>query len=110
MVPVSWMKGADIIVCTVYLWFLSAYPLSRNMRQLRAVLDRRLTVHACDCCYDVDDSPAFVIEDALALSVLAFSAAICVFCMQCVRIIWPRAFRGERHSAISKIVAMNGGC
>jgi hypothetical protein len=49
--------------------------------------------------------PAYVVKDGLAMSVLASSTAICIFSLQCVRVIWPRVFRGERHSTISKIVA-----
>ena len=48
--------------------------------------------------------PAYVINDGLTLSVLAFNTAICIFCLQCVRVIWPGVFRGERHNAIAKIV------
>jgi hypothetical protein len=51
------------------------------------------------------DIPAYVIKDGLALSVLAFSTAICMFYLQCVRVIWPGYFRGEPHSAIPKMVA-----
>jgi hypothetical protein len=93
------MKGADIILCTVHLWFLSALPLLLNTMHLWAMLDaRRNHEHA-------SNPPAYVIKDGLALSVLAASTAIWMFCLQCVRIIWPGVFRGERHSAISKIVA-----
>ena len=84
---------------TVHLWFLSASPLLLNAMDLRAMLDaRRNHEHA-------GDIPAYVIKDGLAMSVLAFSTAICIFCVQCVRVIWPRVFRGEGHSAISKTVA-----
>jgi hypothetical protein len=99
VVPVSWMKGVDIIVCTVHLWLLSALPLLLNTTHLRAMLNaRRNHEHA-------NNLPAYVIKDGLALSVLASSTAIWMFCLQCVRVIWPGIFRGERHSAISKIVA-----
>jgi hypothetical protein len=95
------MKGADIILCTVHLWLLSALPLLLNTTHLRAMLDaRRNHEHASN-----SESPAYVIKDGLALSVLAASTAIWMFCLQCVRVIWPGVFRGERHSAISKIVA-----
>jgi hypothetical protein len=62
---------------------------------MRAMLDaRRNHEH-------VSNIPTYVIKDGLAVSVLAFSTAICIFCLQCVRVIWPG---GERPSAISKIV------
>ena len=100
VVPVSWMMRADIIVCIVYLWFLSALPLLLSTTHLRATLDaRRNHKHTSNI-------PAYVIKDGLTLSVLAFSIAICIFCLQCVRVIWPRVFRGERHGAISKIIAI----
>jgi hypothetical protein len=102
VVAVSWMKGADIIVCTVYLWFLSVLPLLPNTMDLRAMLDaRRNHEHHPYNTHFL----AYVKEDGLTLSVLAFSTSMCMFCLQCVRVIWPRAFRGECHSAISKIVA-----
>ena len=97
MVPVSWIKRADVIVCIVYLWFLSALPLLLSTTQLRVTLARDARQN---------HKPAYVIKDGLALSVLVFSAAICLFCLQCVRVIWPRVFRGERHGAISKIIAI----
>jgi len=93
------MKGADLIVCTVHLWFLSPLPLLQLTTHLRAMLDaRRNSVHA-------NDIPAYVIKDGLTLSVLAFSTAVCMFCLQCVRVMWPRGFRGECHSTISIIIA-----
>ena len=99
MVPVSWIEGADIIVCAVYLWFLSALPLFLNTMDLRAMLDARQNhEHASNI-------PAYVTKDGLALSVLAFSTAVCIFCLQCVRVIWPGGFRGEPYSVISKMVA-----
>ncbi len=99
MVPVGRMDGADIIVCTVYLWFLSALPLLISTTHLRTMLyARRNHEHASNI-------PAYVIKDGLALSVLSFSTAICMFCLQCVRVIWPGGFRGEPYSVISKMVA-----
>ena len=86
------MKGADIILCTVYLWFLSTLPLLVNMMHLRAVLDGR-RIHEL-----ASNTPsAYLIKDVLELSVLAFSTAICIFCVQCVRVVWPRIFTGEHH-------------
>ena len=100
VVPLSWVMRADIIVCIVYLWFLSALPLLLSTTHLRAMLDaRRNHKHTSNI-------PAYVIKDGLTLSVLASSTAICMFCLQCVRVIWPRVFRGERHGAISKFIAI----
>jgi hypothetical protein len=99
VVSLSWIKGADIIVCTVYHCFLPALlPLSLGAMLLQAILDPYGLEHASNI-------PTRAIEGGLALSVLAFSTAICVFCLQCMRAIWPRVFRGECHSAISKTVA-----
>ena len=89
------MKGADIVVCTVLLWFLSVPPLLLNTMDLRTMLDARRNHERAS------NTPAYVIKDGLTISVLAFITAICIFCVQCVRVIWPRVFRGERHSAIS---------
>ena len=102
VVAVSWMKGADIIVCTVYLWFLSVLPLLPNTMHLRAMLDARRNHehHPYNTLF-----LAYVKEDGLTLSVLAFSTSMCMFCLQCARVIWPEAFRGECYSAIYKIVA-----
>ena len=49
--------------------------------------------------------PASDIRDGVSLSWLAFGTYIYMFCMQGMRVIRPRVFGGERHSAISKIVA-----
>lgn len=98
MVPVSWTKGVDIIVCTVCLWFLSALPLLANTMNLRAMLDARRN----DEDSDANNYPVyFFFNDGLAAPVLAFSTSICMFCVQCMRVIWPRVFTGERHSAMS---------
>jgi hypothetical protein len=70
---VSLIKGADIIVCTVYYFFLLAVLLLLGVTLQQVLLD--------------------------------FSVATCVFCLQCMRAIWPRVFRGRCHNAISKIVA-----
>src|SRR6266566_6920002 len=90
------MEGTDIIVCTVDLWFLSALPLLSSSKHLWAMLDAwRNHEHASNI-------PAYFIKDRLFVSALAFSTAVCISCLQCVRVIWPR---GEHHSVISKIVA-----
>ena len=94
--PVSWMKGADIIVCTVHIWLLSFLPLLISTMHLRGVLDIwRNHGHA-------GNIPAYVIEDGLAMSVFAFITTIFVFCMQGVRVFRPGVFIGERHNATSK--------
>ena len=99
---VSWMKGADIIVRTVCPWLLSALLLLTNAKHLLAMLDAKQNhEHSSDI-------PAYIIKDRLTASALAFSTSICIFCVQCVWVIWPRLFRGERHSSISKIVANEG--
>jgi len=41
--------------------------------------------------------PPHLIKDGLTLAVLALSVAICIFCLQCLRVVWPRGFRGESH-------------
>ena len=104
VVPVSWMTEVDTIVCTVHLWFLSTLLFMITAMHLRATLDaRRNYEHASDI-------PVYVIKDVVALSALALVTAICIFCMQCVRVIWPRVYRGECHSTIYKIVANEWGC
>ena len=93
------MKGADYIVCSVHLWFLSVLPLLSSATQLRAMLDaRRDNEHASGI-------PPHVVKDGLILAVFAFSTAVCVFSMQCVKAVWPRGFRGECHNVISFIAA-----
>jgi hypothetical protein len=83
-------------------WFLSALLLLTNTKHLLAMLDaKRNHEHSSDI-------PAYIIKDRLTASALAFSTSICIFCVQCVWVIWPRLFRGERHSSISKIVANEG--
>ena len=73
------MTGADYIVRPVHLWFLSVLPLLSSATQLRAMLDaRRHDEHTRGI-------PPHVIKDGLILAVLAFSIAVCIFCMQCVR-------------------------
>ena len=93
VVQVSWMRGADIIACTVYGWCLIALSLLPNTIGLRAMLvASRNYEHGSKI-------PEF------AVSVIMFSTAICAICLGCVRAIWPSAFIGERHSPIFKIVA-----
>jgi hypothetical protein len=71
VVPVSWMKGADIIVCIVYLWFLLAISSVLSTTHLRAMPDaRRNHEHASGIL-------AYVIKGGLGLSVLGFSTTIC---------------------------------
>jgi hypothetical protein len=48
--------------------------------------------------------PAHLIKDALTLAVLMFSQAVIIFCMQCLRLVWPRGFSGER--AINQLHGM----
>ena len=99
VVPVSWMERVDTIVYTVQCWFLLALPLLLSTKHLLAMLDaRRNDEHASNI-------PAPIVRDGVSLSVLAFSTAISMFCVQCVRVIWPRIYGGECHSAISKTVA-----
>ena len=92
---VSWMEMADIIVCTVYICFLSTFPLLINAMHLRAVLDARRN-HEYG-----SDIPAYAIKNSIAVSVEVLTTAICICCLQLAGVIWPRVFRGERHSAIS---------
>jgi hypothetical protein len=88
------MKGADYIVCPVHLWVLSGLPLLSSATQLRAMLNaRRDNEHASGI-------PPHVIKDGLVLAVLAFSIAVCIFCMQCVKAVWPTGFRGECNNVI----------
>ena len=69
---------------------------------LRAMLDARRN----DEDSDANNYPVyFFFNDGLAAPVLAFSTSICMFCVQCMRVIWPRVFTGERHSAMSWIVS-----
>lgn len=87
----GWMKRADLIVCPVHLWFLSVLPLLSDTTQLRAMLDTR------------DEHG--ISKDGLALAVLAFSTTVCIFCLQCVRVVWPNGFEGESHSMISIVLS-----
>ena len=48
--------------------------------------------------------PADLIKDGLTLAVLAFSVALTIFCLQCLRVVWPRGFRGE-HNTILMVMA-----
>ena len=99
-VSLSWIKGADIIMCTVYYnLFLLAVLLLLVASLLQVILD------PCRGFEHPGNIPARIIEDRFAQSVLAWSIATCVFCLQCIRAIWSRVFRGEYHSVISKIVA-----
>jgi hypothetical protein len=96
------MKVADIIVCTVYLWFLTVLLLFPSTTDhLRTVLDaRRNHEHA-------SDNPEYVIiKGRLALSVTLLGVYTCWLCLTCVRVMWPTVLtKGERHNAISRIVA-----
>lgn len=95
----TWIKGADITVCTVYYFFLLAVLLLLGTTLQQVLLD------SCRDFEHASNIPARVIEDGFAQSVLALSIAICVFCLQCMRAMWPRVFRGGCHIVISKIVA-----
>ncbi|KAI0273971.1 hypothetical protein BGY98DRAFT_997356 [Russula aff. rugulosa BPL654] len=49
-------------------------------------------------------SKYFFFNDGLAAPVLAFSTSICMFCVQCMRVIWPRVFTDPmRHNLMSII-------
>jgi hypothetical protein len=88
----EWMKCADCIIYPVHLWFLSVLPLLSTTTQLRAMLDaRRDDEHASRI-------PAHVNKDGLTLAMLAFSTTVCIFCLQSVKAVWPRGFRGEHHN------------
>jgi hypothetical protein len=83
------MRSADCIVRTVQLWFLSVLPLLSGTNQVRAMLDVRRDNEAAN------GIPAHLIKDGLTLAVSALSVAACIFCLQCLRVVWPRNFRGE---------------
>ena len=85
------MKGTDHLVYPLHLWFLSVLPVLSDTTQLRAMLDAGRDQYA-------------ISKDGLALAVLAFSTTICIFCLQCMRVVWPKGFEGERRSMISIIV------
>ena len=86
-----WMRGTDHIVYPVHLWFVSGLPLLSDTTQLQAVLDSRRDQHA-------------ISKGGLALAVLTFSTTVCIFCLQCMRVVWPKWLEGERHSMISIVV------
>ena len=88
------MKGTDRIVYPVHLVFVSVLPVLSETTQLRAVLDAGRDQHAFS-----KDGLA-----GLALAVLAFSTTVCIFCLQCIRVVWQKRFEGERHSIISIVV------
>lgn len=92
VLPVSWMKGADILVRTVYFRFLTVLSLLTSTRNLRVMLDARRNYE-------------HVSKDELVLIVLTFSTALLALCLQCLKVIWPTVLMGECHNAISKIVA-----
>ncbi|KAI9511884.1 hypothetical protein F5148DRAFT_1167117 [Russula earlei] len=71
------------------LWFLSIIPLLLSLTQLRAMLDPGR--------YDQNGIPAHLLKDGLTLAVLAFSVAIFNFCLQILRVVWPRGFKGTVH-------------
>jgi hypothetical protein len=86
------MGVPDGVGCTVQLWFFSVLPLLLGRNQVRVVLDARR-----------DNEPpngisAHLIKDALTLAVLVFSQAVIIFCLQCLRVVWPRGFTGERRA------------
>lgn len=83
------MEGVDITACTVYLWFLSALPVISNIAQLRASLNAK-------------GDEEIVIDGGIGYSVLTLSITTCSFCLLGVRIIRPRVFSGENHSASLK--------
>jgi hypothetical protein len=89
------------MVCTAQLWFLSVPPLLLNTKQLRAMLDARRDDELAS------GIPAYQIQDELTLAVLAFSVSICIFGLQCLRIVWPRGFKGECHSMILIIITIS---
>lgn len=84
------MNGADRMSCPVHLWFLSVLPVMSDTAQLRAMLDARRDEHAS--------------KDGLALAVLAFSITVCIFCLQCVRVVWPKGLEGKCHNMISLVL------
>lgn len=52
--------------------------------------------------------PQHLIKDGLTLAVLALSVAICIFCLQCLRVVWPRGFRGElQHDSGGRSIRMS---
>ena len=51
--------------------------------------------------------PPHVIKDGLVLAVLVFGIAVCIFCMQCVKAVWPTGFRGESHNVIISFIVVN---
>jgi len=76
------------------LWFLSVPPLLLSTNQLRAMLDVRRDDELAS------GIPAYQIQDGLTLAVLAFSVSICTLCLQCLRIVWPRGFKGTTHHVL----------
>ena len=93
VVPVSQMKRTDIIVCTVYFWCLMALLLLSSATDLWVTLDAGRIYE--DASYSL----------RLVLSVIWFSVTICAVCLMFMMAIGRSALRGERQSAISKIVA-----
>jgi hypothetical protein len=79
----------------VHLWFFSVLPLLQNTQQLWAILDARMDELASEISADQA-------KDGLTLAVLALSVAICIFCLQCLRVVWPRGFQGEPNNDIRR--------
>jgi len=94
------MKEIYRIIFTVQLWFLSVLPLLSTLTQLRDMLGASRD-NKTENTYGI---PAHLVKDGLTLAVLAFSIAMCIFCLQCLRVVWPRGFRGKRR--IVKLIAM----
>jgi hypothetical protein len=50
----------------------------------------------------VSGLPAHLIKDGLTLAVLALSGALFNFCLGCLRVVWPRGFKGESRHDIDR--------
>lgn len=94
----EWAKGVDRMVCPVHLWFLSVLPLVSDTTQLRAMLD------AGPDDEHTSGIPRQGTKNGLTLAVLAFSTTVCIFCLQCMTVVWPSGFEGEHHSMICIVV------
>jgi len=77
-------EGTGNTICTVHRWFLSALPSLLSTVHLRAILNAKQKKTSMLATFR--DMLSLSRTDSHTLSVLAFSIAICIFCLQCVRI------------------------
>ena len=90
------------ILCTVYFGFPSVLTLLLAVESTLSFARDTKKQTAKNAGSEVS---AQFSEDGLTRLVLATCTAICLVCLHCLRVVWPRKLRRKCHSMVSIVIA-----